>query len=113
MILEQTLSTTKLDAFVMEGTIRRGQSKKEVEVAAELQQFRHRRRTVAASLARSQARLKFKSRTRVPEHFFTGTGCVKSQQEFFDNTPLDALDHGKGFHIVMAANLTRNISMNY
>ena len=56
MILEETLSTTKLDAFVMEGKIRRGQSKKEVEVAAELQQFQHRRRTVAASLARPQAR---------------------------------------------------------
>ena len=95
MILEETLSTTKLDAFVMEAKIRRGQSKKEVEVAAELQQFQHRRRTVAASLARPQARLKFKSRTRVPDHFFKATGCVESRRESFDYSPLCAFDHGK------------------
>ena len=94
MILEETLSTTKLDAFVMEGKIRRGQSKKEVEVAAELQ-FQHRRRTVAASLARPQARLKFKSRTRVPDRFFKATGCVESRRESFDCSPLGAFDHGK------------------
>ena len=91
MILEETLSTTKLDAFVMEGKIRRGQSKKEVEVAAELQQFQHRRRTVAASLAR----LKFKSRTRVSDRFFQATGCVESRRESFDCSPLCAFDHGK------------------